>query len=86
VASLPQEERTQPASTPLGHRHYLEHPGPGALLIWMLGNRNLRLANIAVLFLVGTGRYWSASTYGMVGKGREHVTSIAEAMLGGQYT
>jgi hypothetical protein len=33
-------------SAPLGHRHYLENPAPGAL------------------FLVGTGRYWSASTYG----------------------
>ncbi|MER5183132.1 hypothetical protein ABT009_33075 [Streptomyces sp. NPDC002896] len=72
VASLPQAERAQPPPRPPVHEQY--PAGPGALLLRMLRNRNLGWTGIAQTFLLVTGRYWSASTYGMVGHGRTPLT------------
>ncbi|MPY45413.1 hypothetical protein FNH04_37585 [Streptomyces phyllanthi] len=73
VESLPQEEHARlPAPRPPKHEQY--PAGPGALLLRMLRNRNLAWTGTATTFLLVTGRYWSASTYGMVGHGRKQLT------------
>ncbi|WP_308798090.1 hypothetical protein [Streptomyces sp. UH6] len=70
--SLPQEHRTRPVPDP---RPYLQYPpGPGGLLMRLLANRNLGWAAGAQTFLPLTGRYWSAATYGQVGRGRIGLT------------
>ncbi|MDX2941658.1 MULTISPECIES: helix-turn-helix domain-containing protein [Streptomyces] len=72
VASLPQAERTRPVpETPPGRRY---PPGPGALLMSMLHNRNLNWPAIAITFGTVTYRYWAASTFGQVGHGRKPLT------------
>lgn len=40
----------------------------------MIRNRNLGLSATAHMFLVVTGRYWSAATYGQVGRGLKPLT------------
>jgi hypothetical protein len=74
VASLPQEERVHPPKVLAAHQYYLTLPGPGAILMRMLANRNVGWTGVAKLFLVLTGRYWSAATYGAVGRGRKELT------------
>ncbi|MDX2599717.1 hypothetical protein PV379_07480 [Streptomyces caniscabiei] len=72
VASLPRAERTRPVpETPPGRRY---PPGPGALLMSMLHNRNLNWPATASAFHTVTHRYWAASTYGQVGHGRKPLT------------
>ncbi|NBM16182.1 hypothetical protein [Streptomyces sp. GC420] len=46
----------------------------------MLSNRNLDWTGAARTFLHLTGRYWSASTYGMVGHGH---TGLTPGLLAG---
>lgn len=72
VASLPQEVPRQPPPRPPAHQQYPE--GPGAVPLRLLRNRNLGWSATARTFLSLTGRYWSASTYGMVGHGRKPLT------------
>ena len=72
VRSLPQEKRTQPVHTPRAYEEY--ERGFGGVLVRMLSNRNLGWVGTARTFLYLTGRYWSASTYGMVGHGRKELT------------
>jgi hypothetical protein len=72
VRALPQEERTRPAPAPPAHEP--ASAGPGALLLRMARNRNLGLPALARTLLVTTGRYWSAATYGTVGRGRTPLT------------
>ncbi|WP_406472604.1 hypothetical protein [Streptomyces sp. NBC_01615] len=48
--------------------------GFGGVLVRMLSNRNLGWMGTARTFVHLTGRYWSASTYGMVGHGRKELT------------
>ncbi|NEA53414.1 hypothetical protein G3I60_04360 [Streptomyces sp. SID13666] len=69
---LPQEHRTQPVPEPRAHLQY--PPGPGALLMRLLANRNLGWLAGAQTFLHLTGRYWSAATYGQVGHGLMELT------------
>lgn len=40
----------------------------------LIRNRNLTWAATAETFLVATGRYWSAATYGSVGRGTKPLT------------
>lgn len=75
VASLPREARTKPARLPTGHSHYVTLPGPGAVLMRMLGNRNMSWTAVARTFGRVTGRHWSAATYGQVGLGRKALTA-----------
>lgn len=70
VTTLPREKRTKPAIL----RHRPTYTGPGGILMRMLAMRNLGLMDVAVMFLEVSGRYWSASTYGMVGAGRKQLT------------
>ncbi|SEE98375.1 hypothetical protein SAMN05216489_09381 [Streptomyces sp. 3213] len=72
AGSLPQENRTEPVRTPRAYERF--ERGPGGVLIRMAGNRNLSWTGIAQTFLILTGRYWAASTYGAVGHGRKELT------------
>lgn len=71
VRSLPQRKLAQPPSFP----QFFDPPAgrPGAVLVRMLRYRNLDWMGMARTFHFLTGRYWSASTYGMVGAGREQL-------------
>ncbi|MCX5399124.1 helix-turn-helix transcriptional regulator [Streptomyces sp. NBC_00102] len=74
MASMPREWRVPaaPASAPPFERY----PNtPGALLMRLMRNRNLGWTATAQTFLVVTGRYWSASTYGGVGRGTVPLTA-----------
>ncbi|MFD9125061.1 hypothetical protein [Kitasatospora sp. NPDC059571] len=73
VRSLPQEPRVRPVPEPRPYERY-EHGGGGALLMRMAANRNLGRTAAARTFLLLTGRYWSAATYGAVGRGRIPLT------------
>ncbi|MEV7684027.1 hypothetical protein AB0O64_36655 [Streptomyces sp. NPDC088341] len=73
VASLPREERTRPVRRPLAYGQYPD--GPGALLVRLVHNRNLGWTAMAKTFLVVTNRYWSAATYGGVGRGTIPLTA-----------
>jgi hypothetical protein len=73
VASLPQEERAQPAPRLPPYEDY--PAGPGAMLMRMLRNRNLGWVGTAKTFLPITRRYWSAATYGCVGRGSTELTT-----------
>ena len=70
--ALPQESRTEPVWTPQVYEQFKR--GPGAVLLGMVGNRNLSWTGIAWTFVSLTGRYWAASTYGGVGSGRKELT------------
>ena len=74
VAALPQQERSKPARLPSAHGTYVTLPGPGAILMRMIANRNLGWSRTAAVFLILTGRYWSATTYGRVGRGGKALT------------
>ncbi|MFF9773540.1 hypothetical protein ACF1HJ_07670 [Streptomyces sp. NPDC013978] len=72
VVALPQAERTRPVpETPPARRY---PPGPGALLMRLLENRNLDWPATAKTFGTVTDRYWAASTFGQVGRGRKPLT------------
>ncbi|MFI5807902.1 hypothetical protein [Streptomyces sp. NPDC051561] len=72
MRALPQRERRSPF-TP---KHLeLAHPEePGGQLIRMFLYRNLSWQDLAHVMYVVTPSYLSASTYGMVGAGRAHLT------------
>lgn len=72
VASLPQREQVRPVPRPPVHENY--PAGPGGVLMRLARNRNLSWTATAMTFLVLTGRYWSAATYGAVGRGRVQLT------------
>lgn len=87
-AGLPQEERGELLEfvRSLGPYDCVQSPPvpqdydppvgpPGALLVRMLRYRNLDWMGMARIFAHLTGRYWSASTYGMVGSGRKALTA-----------
>ncbi|ANZ40694.1 hypothetical protein BBK82_36560 [Lentzea guizhouensis] len=74
LAGLPQLERTVPARVPTAHHIYATSQEPGAVVMRMLGNRNLGWTVIAKLLLVVTGRYWAAATCGGVGRGVKELT------------
>ncbi|WP_190038506.1 hypothetical protein [Streptomyces fructofermentans] len=84
VHSLPQEKPSQrPPQEPSFRRLEGTPPGtPGATLDRMLILRNLHWTGMAKTFLVLTGRYWAASTYGMVGAGRKELTPDLVADFG----
>lgn len=73
VRSLPQEERGRSAPPLRVYEQY--PPGPGAVLVRMLRNRNLRwTGSVQILARMTAGRvYLSASTIGMVGHGRKEL-------------
>jgi hypothetical protein len=73
VASLPHEARELPVPVPAAFERYPE--GAGAVLMRLARNRNLGWTAVAKTLLVVTGRYWSAATYGGVGRGTTHVTA-----------
>nr|WTB31734.1 hypothetical protein OG781_21590 [Streptomyces sp. NBC_00830] len=78
--SLPQHECVQSPPFP---QLYDPPAGPsGALLVRMLRYRNLDWMGMARIFLHLTGRYWSASTYGIVGAGRKALTPDLVADFG----
>ncbi|MEU1538736.1 hypothetical protein ABZ461_11515 [Actinacidiphila glaucinigra] len=72
AAALPQQERPAPVPGPPAHERYPD--GPGALLMRLVRNRNLGWTATAQTFLLVTGRYWSAATYGHVGSGTVALT------------
>jgi transcriptional regulator with XRE-family HTH domain len=74
VRSLPQHDRTQPVPEPKVYERYPS--GFGGMLLRMLGNRNLNLWNSAAALarLTGGRVYLSASTVGLVGRGRKEIT------------
>nr|WP_062331298.1 hypothetical protein [Herbidospora sakaeratensis] len=72
IASLPQRPRDAPYPPPRAFERY--PPGPGGLLMRLVRNRNLGWAATAQTFLLVTGRYWSAATYGGVGRGTVPLT------------
>jgi hypothetical protein len=76
AASLPQQHRVAPARLPSGYYGLLNSPGPGGVVLRLLGNRNLGLGAVAkaVYEITEGGHYWAASTYGLVGTGRKDLT------------
>ncbi|WP_194293217.1 hypothetical protein [Actinomadura macrotermitis] len=70
--ALPQEERTTPTPPPRPWQHY--PPGPGAVIVGLLHNRNLDWLSAARTLGTLTDRYLSAATIGMVGRGRVEPT------------
>ncbi|MGW7612952.1 hypothetical protein ACWGKW_38055 [Streptomyces sp. NPDC054766] len=80
VRSLPQRKPAQPPPFP----QLFDPPAgpPGALLVRMLRYRNLDWMGMARTFHFLTGRYWSASTYGMVGAGRKQLAPDLVADFG----
>lgn len=72
VGTLPQQDRTQPIPPLPVYEQY--QPNLGALLVGMLGNRNLNWTATAKTLLQLTGLYLAASTIGAVGHGRRELT------------
>jgi hypothetical protein len=76
VRSLPVQLRTEPSPAD-------DYPdGPGALLLRLLRNRNIRQHSAYVLKVVGGGPYVSQSTVAMLGPGKtvltpQYVTAFA---------
>ncbi|MEV6679279.1 hypothetical protein AB0N09_20870 [Streptomyces erythrochromogenes] len=70
--SLPEEEPARPAPPTPAHEDY--PAGPGGALMRMARNRNLGWSATAKTFLLLTGRYWAASSYGRVGRGLTPLT------------
>jgi transcriptional regulator with XRE-family HTH domain len=74
-----------PQPGPPGPLERLGRPDPGspaAVLIRLAGCRNLERIGMAKVFYLLTGRYWSASTYAMVGSGRKELTPDLVADFG----
>jgi hypothetical protein len=73
VRTLPQQPRTQPPPPPPAHHRY--QPGPGAVVLRLLHNRNLNwLASAYLLASTNVELYWSGSTVGLVGHGKKALT------------
>ncbi|MFJ8663534.1 hypothetical protein [Streptomyces sp. NPDC093795] len=70
--SLPRHKRTQPNLPTPAHQRY--QPSHGALLVHMLGNRNLNWTASAKTLYHLTGRLHAAATIGAIGHGRKEVT------------
>jgi hypothetical protein len=71
--ALPQQERTRPVPPPRPYEEY--PPGFGGVLLRMLRNRNLGWVSAAkVLYLLGGTHLMSASTVGLLGRGRKELT------------
>ena len=72
--SLPQQPRTKPVPAPKSYEQY--PPCFGAVLVRMFANRNLDwMSSVKVLAWLTHGRlYWSAATFGAVGRDRKEVT------------
>ncbi|MFJ6252358.1 MULTISPECIES: hypothetical protein [unclassified Streptomyces] len=70
--SLPRHHRAQPAPPVPAHQWY--PPGPGSLLVGILGNRNLNWTASAKTLYHLTGRLLAAATIGAIGHGRKEVT------------
>ncbi|MEU7436079.1 hypothetical protein AB0B07_35360 [Streptomyces sioyaensis] len=80
IRSLPRHELVE--SPPFPQLYDPPAGPPGALLVRMLRYRNLDWMGMARTYLFLTGRYWSASTYGMVGAGRKELTPDLVADFG----
>ncbi|WP_299535224.1 hypothetical protein [uncultured Streptomyces sp.] len=72
VEALPATGVTRPAR--LSPVYARGGSGPGSLLMSLADNRNLGWTATAKTFLLLTGRYWAASSYGGVSQGRVPVT------------
>ncbi|MGW1937877.1 hypothetical protein ACWC98_32790 [Streptomyces goshikiensis] len=70
--SLPRHNRIQPTPPPPAHEQY--QPSHGALLVHMLGNRNLNWTASAKTLYHLTGRLLAAATIGAIGHGRKEIT------------
>ncbi|WCD91016.1 hypothetical protein KPP03845_107445 [Streptomyces xanthophaeus] len=70
--SLPRHNRIQPSPPLLAHEQY--QPSHGAVLMGMLGNRNLNWTASAKTLYHLTGRLLAAATIGAIGHGRKEVT------------
>lgn len=79
VRSLPVQPRTEPAESD-------DYPeGPGALLLRLLKNRNIRPGNALILNVVGGGPYVSHATMAMLGPEKvvltpQYVTAFAHLL------
>lgn len=70
---MPQQDRTRPVPAPKPYEEY--PPGFGGVLLRMLRNRNLNWVSAAkTLYLLGGSHPMSASTVGMLGRGRKEMT------------
>lgn len=70
---LPQQDRTRPVPVPRPYEEY--PPGFGGVLLRMIRNRNLGwVAAAKTLCLLGGSHPMSASTVGMLGRGRKGIT------------
>jgi hypothetical protein len=79
VRSLPRQPRApEPtaaaAAPPAAAPRPSDDDHPAAVLLRLAGCRNLERVGLAKVFYLLTGRYWSASTYAMVGSGRVELT------------
>jgi hypothetical protein len=72
VRSLPQESRTRPVPALRSYERY--PPGPGAVVVGMLAQRNLRWVSAAKTLYRLTGLCLAGSTIGAVGHGRKELT------------
>jgi len=72
--TLPQQDRAAPFPPPRDYERY--PPGFGGVLMRMMAARNLDwLASAVVMAAMSAGRvYWSAATFGQVGRGHKEVT------------
>lgn len=71
--ALPQQQRTRPVPAPKPYEEY--PPGFGRILLRMLRNRNLDWLSAAkTLYMSGGTPPMSASTVGMLGRGRKEIT------------
>lgn len=75
VASMPAEGPTAPVRTP---PHMVYPSGPGGILMHLARNRVLGWSSVAQTLAVTTDRYWSAATYG--GLGRGHIALNSELL------
>lgn len=82
LEALPQLDRTVPVAMPPAHHFYLGSQEPGAVVMRLLGNRNLGWTCIASLLHTLTGRYWTTDAYGEVGRGRKELTADLLGDLG----
>jgi hypothetical protein len=71
--ALPQHDRARPVPAPKPYEEY--PPGLGGMLLRLLRNRNLDWLSAAkTLYLLGGTHPMSASTVGMLGRGRKEMT------------
>ncbi|QKW17440.1 XRE family transcriptional regulator [Verrucosispora sp. SN26_14.1] len=73
LRSLPQMDRLQPSPPPPPYERY--PPGPGAMILRMLHNRNLGWMGAAKCLAQVTPHYFAASTIGRIGRGEKELTA-----------